>query len=174
MEDKLMEGLDLPSTWSSIPTEISSKQNFFPLSPTEFPPSIEENNKKSSIILVFITISAIKWRKGVLCLNHKCSSQFWYELYKRTTKEIYVCICCKNPSSILFFQNKAWIFAIIVNMLRGDFVTFTIYQTRGGGGGGHWPPKSTGRLCWSRTNEAISIKFSQKRGSILFPPPPGY
>ncbi len=41
--------------------------------PSTFPPSIEENNKNSSIILASIRISAIKWRKGVLVSVPLCT-----------------------------------------------------------------------------------------------------
>ena len=34
--------------------------------------------------------------------------------------------------------------------------------------GGHWPPKSSGRLSRDETNEAISVYIYQKRGSILY------
>ena len=54
-----------------FPPNKISLPNF--LSPTEFPPSIEENNRKSSIILSFIRISAIKWRKGVLYISFFCN-----------------------------------------------------------------------------------------------------
>ncbi len=69
-----------------------------------------------------------------------------------------------------FFQNKDWIFAIIVNMLRGDFVTFTIYQTRGGGGTD--PRKVRVGSAGAEQMKLYQYNLPKKGGLFYYPPPP--